>query len=359
MSFNSISAQIDGWSAMLKDFDPPPKTAKGFLKVAGRGNLENVTSNLLAFFLNPDEDHGMGSVILESLLELICHDVNSTDYKPGEVSVRREVCCTPSVDKLDILVSLKGHLIGVENKVDAGVYNNLAEYGRFVDEQAEAENKTPVKALLTLKPVKQMPSDMGGFQHVRYSALFKGIRLRISSGCAASKYLTILEDFMETLEQEEQGPQVDPKFIKFIKQDEQKLFDLYSALSRFGDHLETQVAAVRDLLITEFKLPSPYRGYADDDDEKTLYVSLDCKVEVEPGVKIALAFCLSPIGWEIYSYPWAASPAAERWCRKLTSDDGSFAQFAFTELPQVVARKFQELLDKAALEIKRGNTRRR
>src|ERR1041385_7792226 len=125
MSCSAISDQIDEWNALLKQFVPSPKVNKGFLQVAGRGNLENVTSNILAFFLNPDEDHGLGSLVLESLLDLVCPGIDSQEYRPGDVSVRREVCCVVSDGKLDILVSLRGHLIGLENKVDALVYNDL------------------------------------------------------------------------------------------------------------------------------------------------------------------------------------------------------------------------------------------
>src|ERR1041385_5227974 len=126
MSCSAISDQIDEWNALLKQFVPSPKVNKGFLQVAGRGNLENVTSNLLAFFLNPDENHGLGNIVLESLLELVCPATDSQGCRPGEVEIRREErcilagqqSCLRTDKKLDIFIPLPKHVVGIENKVD-------------------------------------------------------------------------------------------------------------------------------------------------------------------------------------------------------------------------------------------------
>jgi PD-(D/E)XK nuclease superfamily len=367
MSGPSISAQINEWNALLKEFIPPPKTAKGFLQIAGRGNLENVTSNLLAFFLNPQEDHGLRSVVLESLLELVCPGIDTQECRPGDVEVKREQrCeptghqpCLPTDKKLDILVWLKQHVIGIENKVDAPVYNDLKEYGVFLDEISKP-NRFPVKVLLTLRRVKQMPADSGGFQHVRYSALFKGIRSRLKGVDGPSKYLMLLNDFMTTLERRGRGFQADEQFLAFARKNEEQLTRFYQHLSRFGDQLQSGIEEVQSLLKMPngFKLPSPYLGYEDDFEHESFYVSLDCHVEVQPGAKIALAVCFYSKGWSIYTYPCSKSREADDWCQKLTSGKYDYAEFEPAESPETVAKKYQELLDKAASEIKRRNGRR-
>jgi len=48
-----------------------PEPEKTFFDVGARGHYENPTTDLLAFFIDPDEEHGLGDCFLRALLECV------------------------------------------------------------------------------------------------------------------------------------------------------------------------------------------------------------------------------------------------------------------------------------------------
>ena len=86
---------------------------------------ENFHSDLIAFFLDPNENHGMGSLGIELLIDLIVEEtgwhINANDYDDSTV-VREE-------GRIDILIrdDYSKHAILVENKM-----NNAGDMDRQI-----------------------------------------------------------------------------------------------------------------------------------------------------------------------------------------------------------------------------------
>ena len=66
------------YSELLQEFNSLPKLNKSksnksqsIFNIAGYPHYENVASNILAFYFNPDNEHGLGNLLLHSLLSLI------------------------------------------------------------------------------------------------------------------------------------------------------------------------------------------------------------------------------------------------------------------------------------------------
>ncbi|WP_075087238.1 PD-(D/E)XK nuclease family protein [Verrucomicrobium spinosum] len=99
---------------------------KTLFSLAGRGHYENPLSDLLAFFLKPDEGHGLGTLFLSVLMGTV--DLDSELIAYGPVSVMREFPIEGG--RLDIVVV--GHDWGIlmETKVRADLYNDLDTYER-------------------------------------------------------------------------------------------------------------------------------------------------------------------------------------------------------------------------------------
>ena len=82
------------YSKLLQEFDSLPKLNKShsnksqsIFNIAGYPHYENVASNILAFYFNPDNEHGLGNLLLHSLLSL----TNSEVMYLNNVKVDREV----------------------------------------------------------------------------------------------------------------------------------------------------------------------------------------------------------------------------------------------------------------------------
>ncbi len=84
------STSVDELIALLRAsrrlaFTPKDKT---FFSIGGRGYYENPTSDVLAFFMRPDEQHGLGPLFLRAFFDAM--RVNHVLLSFEDVTVSRE-----------------------------------------------------------------------------------------------------------------------------------------------------------------------------------------------------------------------------------------------------------------------------
>ncbi|MBV6446505.1 PD-(D/E)XK nuclease family protein [Nitrosomonas sp.] len=77
------------FSDILHDFEaiPESKINMTIFNVAGYTHYENVCSNILAFYLNPNNEHGLGNLVFASLMHLAGGD----EILEQNVQVNREL----------------------------------------------------------------------------------------------------------------------------------------------------------------------------------------------------------------------------------------------------------------------------
>lgn len=117
---------------------------KNFFQIAGFPHYENVSSNVLGFFLKD-------KLILKIFLDCIHLKYDtSNDY----VDIQREAS-TESNKRIDILISTKRYIIGIENKIHAVLYNPIDEYCSFLSDCAKEENKESYLVVLSKNKVQE------------------------------------------------------------------------------------------------------------------------------------------------------------------------------------------------------------
>src|SRR5438876_10656470 len=120
MEFSKFNRLLDEFSRIPR----LPQTEQTFMEIARCPHYENVVSNVLAFFLNPENGHGLKAVVLESLLAAAAgKSLSEADL--DAVNVTREV--GTEFGRLDLLVETASLVVGVENKIFADVYNDLGD----------------------------------------------------------------------------------------------------------------------------------------------------------------------------------------------------------------------------------------
>jgi hypothetical protein len=109
-----MPSSYEQYLELLSEFESLPKDVRSesIFDIAGYPHYENVASNILAFFLNPNNEHGLGQLILSSLLNLAA----ASETNQSNVQVSREVY-TINGGRLDILIETDNQLIGIENKI--------------------------------------------------------------------------------------------------------------------------------------------------------------------------------------------------------------------------------------------------
>lgn len=140
-SADSIPPELKTFLVEVLNFVHPPKEPTRF-SLGGRGHYENPTSDLLAFFLRPDGEHGFRSLFLEAFFD--CMNVDSEKLIFEGVNVEREVE-TPEGTFIDVLIKGPNLLLVIENKIYSGQNNPFDSYAGH----ARGILKTASLAILT------------------------------------------------------------------------------------------------------------------------------------------------------------------------------------------------------------------
>lgn len=286
-------SRLRGWS--VPQFDDSQTGEPNVFEVAGFPNREKVSSNCLAYFLDPAESHGFGDLFLSSLVSILNEqlaDELSFELDSSDVVVNTEVSDgTDTRNRIDITVQTPTLSMAIENKVFAGWYNDLDDYYRKIKALSGIEGKAgeecKAKAcviLLHAKPQSDMEHDeryqkyrRGTNESLRenaewfsidYDTLFEKVLADIGSRIvtANSRGLDLFRQFVEHYSQErkdslmEQNDQTIEAFVQASKGLERELFNLRNAIASYRKAVRDKYVNVQDNLRDRLESVVPIDG---------------------------------------------------------------------------------------------------
>lgn len=292
---------LDGFSA-LKIRDERPKT---FMEIAGVPRGENVCSSILAFFLDPEESHGLGTLVLDALADAgASYKTFANRRTGGKVSVKREVFTDKVPDsenkKIDILIETDDHVIVIENKTakNPRIENPFDVYAAYQDEIAG--NRQKLKILLTVTPSSAGSEE--GFDNITHVRLVRTIRERLGRHASGAdmRCLTLFLDFLNTLENLKEETRMDQKLIAFLAKRRVKVTELLTNVEDFNKELEKKGKELRSLIDME-----DYENVEQwfECDHKELYCDLGHDIQISETLTILLEASIHPEGWQIWLWP--------------------------------------------------------
>lgn len=141
-----------------------------FFDISGNSHSEKVFTHWYCYFLQKEEDHGLGSLFIDTLKTLAEFNQSIDDFE-----VEREII-TEKGNKIDLVVAGKGKDEGkyilIENKINHWLKNDLEDYW----ENFKSWENNKVGVLLTLTPHVIPQSVKGKFKnvtHLRWLSLIK------------------------------------------------------------------------------------------------------------------------------------------------------------------------------------------
>lgn len=276
------------WRELLDAFCALPvsrQEAPTFFEITGYPHYENVCSNLLEFFLDPNAAHGFGLLLLEALL-------GGEGSQLSSVSVKRE-CTTRSGKRLDLVVDSDTHVIAIENKIFSSVDNPLEDYAAFLVQLAGG--RIVKKFLLTLTV---LPNTMlEGFQPISYSEFFGRVRSVIGRylGTADARYAILLVDFINTMERLQFGSSaMRQEQLKFFAEREKGVASLLSEVQGFRAELRSKVKSLTALISVERLKNVSQRTYREDFE---LYETLVHEIQLGDD-RVVVDTMIAAKGWE-------------------------------------------------------------
>ncbi|GHC52971.1 PD-(D/E)XK nuclease family protein [Roseibacillus persicicus] len=171
-----------------------------FLSIGGRGYYENPTSQLLQFFLNPQQEHGFGNLFLECFLASLQPSPKYPldRFLKGILSVEREV---PTSDKkrLDLVLEGDDWLIVIENKIRHHENNPFESYETYVRTRSQ-HGIAALQVILAPFPGEQRKN----WLRVTYQDFLARLETRLEtwSDSKNGKWLVFAQDFVKHFQQE-------------------------------------------------------------------------------------------------------------------------------------------------------------
>jgi len=245
----SSSKKTDQYYSLLDKFSLIPKYVRDrtVFEITGYPHYENVYSNLLAFYFDPEGEHDLGDILLRSLLK--CSATEVGDEQLNVLKVQREAQANGRT-RLDILLETDSLIIGIENKVLHHLNNPLGAYEKLLTDSFPG--KTPVPIVLSLHPVPET-SLTHGFKNITYGQWFKELESAFGPSLlnASPKFQQYLFDFIKTMRRLSGENKMNEHIKSFIIQNHQLVGDLVKDYNSVVADLNSAVPALRQLISVE------------------------------------------------------------------------------------------------------------
>lgn len=210
------------------------RSGSTFLEIAKCPNYENVWSNILAFYCNPNNEHKLYDLLLNSIFETIGEKITVINFKSIRVITEYS---TDLGNRIDIVILADNFVLGIENKIDASLYNDLEDYSNTIEDLAMPFGIPTFKIVLS----KNRTNTSNGFSNITYLDLIKNIKKNIGEHTAYSdtKYLIFLIDFLKNIENNinSQSMEGNLEVINFFHNNVEKVNRLLDYHNKFNSDL--------------------------------------------------------------------------------------------------------------------------
>ena len=258
-----------------------------FLDISGFPHYENVCSNILQFFFQTNEAHGMGDLFIQSLLKTAGENISNTIIV-NEIFREQP---TPSGKRLDIVITTDDYVVGIENKIYAVLTNDLADYSTYL--QSILTGRKLKRIVLSINPIVTY----SGFVNITYNELFKSVDSLMGNYWQSSnrKFMDYLNDFMQNIRRLEGAPSMNSDEIKFINDNILDLENLYCTLNNMKKELRQRVQDLGKLMVYDEQKCKQWFWREDGRflDDLVHDIQID-------GATIAIDTHAYPKGWGIY-----------------------------------------------------------
>ena len=200
----------------------PSLSPPSFLDIVHRGRDENMLSNILAYFAQSTNPHGFGCLLANAFLHMVAPQEKQTAH----ADVLREYATGQG--RLDLVIRTDYATIGIEHKIDAGLYNDLEDYRNTLI----ADFGKPVYCMVL--SVRDLDTRNPHWISVTYNRLWQQVRSQLGL-CLNSHNLRHLPQLMSVIEHTEQL-----NMNSDLNEKERFLLENYA-------HLNQLVSAVNDL----------------------------------------------------------------------------------------------------------------
>ena len=285
--------QIADLFAGLKNLPKAVNREPTFMEIAGYPHFENVCSNILAFYLQPSNNHGLGTLFLDVLATLVNAEI---EIDGQAVDVRREEL-TDNQNRIDLVIESDNYIFGIENKIYADPYNPFCDYSQYLE--SLSGGRQVYKILLSLRSIQPF-SQLCDFYPISYEIFFQTVLAKIGSSFLTvhEPHTTFLRDFIQTMQNLQQTNTMDLQRLEYFRDNQQNITALLDEVDEFRKDMRMKTQQLREVVTFEntsnCHIESGLWRSSKDLIDVNWYL-----VKLNDSLWLPLDVCLTPAGWKM------------------------------------------------------------
>ena len=199
--------------------------------------FEEICSRILKFYFIPSNEHGFNGLFINTLLEILINKKiadKTWKYHFSKLKVNTEVFHENK--RIDLTIEGDNFVIGIENKISAGLNNPLETYKRKLQEYNKEHT---IGIILSINKIQNRLID--GFYYINYFEFFNKIRQELGyylKNCN-DRYLAYLNDFMTTIENMDQKKYLNTELDNYFFNNSEKVDELLRKYSEFNSKVQS------------------------------------------------------------------------------------------------------------------------
>ena len=212
-----------------------------FLGISKQPHYENVISNIYAFFLEPEQEHGFDDLFLTSLFDCI-NEVNPKgEFMPSDEYQITTETSTDCNGRIDILLTGETNAIIIENKIYHHLDNGLKDYWESATKNID--KKTSIGIVLSL--IKNEKIEHPRFINITHKEFMNKVSENIGKYhlSASLKYLTFLQDFQQNI-YNLSNKLMEKEHLKIYLENQNEIEDAIALKKQYKEKVYQQVNAI-------------------------------------------------------------------------------------------------------------------
>lgn len=261
---NQLQTTLNDLMVKFNELPPIIEQNPTFLEITEYPHYENVCSNILRFYFDTSQPHGLKNLLLKSLLQAIDKgDLAEQIIKTERGNVNREVR-TDDAKRIDLLIQTDDYVIIIENKIYHHLTNQLSYYQSYI--KAKYSKLRPLYVLLapekiiaqnlpeTLKSDKECLNEDAekGFKSITYNEFFTKVKFNLGDYIqnAETKYLAYFIDFMTSIENLNKSMTLPPELVRFVTENEENIEKVKKAYDDVWYEVYEKIKKIKEQVLT-------------------------------------------------------------------------------------------------------------
>ncbi len=206
--------------------------------LGGRGHYENPVSDLLAFFMDPAAEHGLGTVFLSAFLECL-PEYEFRNLPLGRVWITREEG-TEDRKRIDLVLRGTGWMMLIENKIYHWQANPFLEYKAHF---TKLNGGAPPYMVVLSPEGNAKENDWLGVAYQDYCEKLTEGMVMLERSLSGSKWLVFANELILHLENELYTAPMEKKAIEFLEANWEEVTRVQKLASDYRTFLHQELKA--------------------------------------------------------------------------------------------------------------------